>query len=367
MSVTAAPPAATVVRLIEQVREAAEARRPLNIRAGGTKDFYGHAPRGELLDPRPHSGVVAYEPSELVVTARGGTPLAEIETMLGERGQMLGFEPPHFGEFATLGGCVAAGLAGPRRAAVGVASGAIRDSLLGTKLLDGRGQVLSFGGTVIKNVAGYDVSRLLAGSLGTLGVLLELSLRVAPVPALEVTVRLAMAEVEAAATCAAWVRRGWPVSASAWHDGCLSVRFSGATGAVTASSLAAGGERLDASAAAAFWLEVREQTLPVFGASREWWRLSLPGSAPPLALAGVQFIEWGGALRWLSTTATPAEVRARASALGGHATFFRGARAGVPVFTPRTAAVARIESRIKAEFDPAGIFNPGRMHADEPA
>ena len=363
---TTAPPA-SLARLVDQVRAAAAAARPLTIRAGGSKDFYGHATQGERLDPRPYAGVVAYEPTELVITARAGTPLAEIEALLGERGQRLGFEPPHFGAEATVGGCIAAGLAGPRRAAVGVASGAVRDSLLGAKLLDGKAEVLSFGGTVIKNVAGYDVSRLLAGSMGTLGVLLEVSLRVAPVPALEATVRLAMPELEGVATCTAWVRRGWPVSATAWHHGRLDVRFSGAAAAVESAIGQAGGERVEPAIAAAFWTAVREQTLPVFSGAASWWRIALPAAAAPLALPGVQLIEWGGALRWLSAGAAPAEVRARAAALGGHATYFRGERTDVPVFPTRPDAVRRIEARLKAQFDPAGIFNRGRMHADESA
>ncbi len=361
----ATAPTPALARLTDQVRAAAAGRRPLLIEAGGTKRFYGNATSGERLDPRESAGIVDYEPTELVVTVRAGTRLAELEATLEERGQMLGFEPPHFGDSATVGGCVAAGLAGPRRAAAGVASGAIRDSLLGAKLLDGRGAVLSFGGTVMKNVAGYDVSRLLAGSLGTLGVLLELSIRLAPRPSLERTLRLDIGEQAGLERCIAWNRRGWPISATLWERECLYVRLSGARAAVIEATRGIGGEPLDEPAAEALWVRVREQGTEFFAAARVLWRVSVPACAPPLALPGEQLIEWGGALRWLSTPVGVEEIRARAAALGGHATLFRGHAAGTNVFTPRAPVVARLESRIRAEFDPAGIFNPGRMYANE--
>jgi glycolate oxidase FAD binding subunit len=351
-------------RLASQVREAAAARRPLLIRAGGSKDFYGNPTHGERLDPRAYAGVVDYQPTELVVTARAGTPLADLEQLLAAEGQMFAFEPPHFGAGATLGGCIAAGLAGPRRIAAGPASGAVRDSMLGAKLLDGRGAVLSFGGVVMKNVAGYDVSRLLAGSLGTLGVLLEASLKVVPVPALERTVRLELDEAAALALAARWGREPWPVSATAWVDGRLAVRLGGAASAVRAARAALGGEALEEPEASGLWRAVREQTAAFFAAGRRLWRLALPANRPPLALPGPQLIEWRGQLRWLASDAPPEQIRARATALGGHATLFRGERAGVAVFAPLAPARAAIEARLRAEFDPAGIFNRGRMHAD---
>jgi glycolate oxidase FAD binding subunit len=350
--------------LVEQVRAAAAARRALAIRAGGTKDFYGNPSSAERLDPRECTGIVAYEPSELVITARCGTRLADVESALGASGQMLAFEPPHFGAAATIGGCVAAGLAGPRRAASGVAGGGVRDSVLGAKLLDGRGEVLSFGGTVIKNVAGYDASRLLAGSLGTLGVLLEVSLRVVPQPALEATVGIELSEVAALAHCQSWSQAPWPVSATAWHAGRLHVRLSGASAAVEAARRAFGGEPIADGEARIFWSDVREHAPPFFADAPRLWRISVPPAAPALGLPGEQLIEWGGGLRWLASGLGAEAVRSRAAALGGHATLFKGDRAGIEAFTAPSAAIAQIEARLRAQFDPAGIFNPGRMHAN---
>jgi glycolate oxidase FAD binding subunit len=351
--------AAVLSTLTEQVRAAAAARRALCIRAGGTKDFYGNPTSGERLDPRGYAGLVAYEPTELVVSARCGTPLAAVEAALAERSQMLAFEPPHFGAAATVGGCVAAGLAGPRRGAFALGAGGVRDFVLGAKLLNGRGEVLAFGGTVMKNVAGYDVSRLLAGSLGTLGVLLEVSLKVVPQPVAEETRSFALEEAAALGECTAWAGKPWPITATAWHAGRLHVRLAGARSAV---ALAA--ERLATEAGAAFWAGIREQTQPFFRTPRPLWRVSVPATAPPLALPGEQLIEWGGALRWLASDAGAASVRARAAALGGHATLFRGNPGGIAAFTPLAPALARIQARLMAEFDPAGIFNRGRMYAD---
>jgi glycolate oxidase FAD binding subunit len=355
---------ATLDRFATQVRAATAERRPLVIRAGGTKDFYGNATEGERLDPRAYAGVVAYEPTELVVTARAGTALAEVERLLAAEGQMLAFEPPHFGAEATLGGCIAAGLAGPRRAATGPASGGVRESVLGARLMDGRGAVLTFGGVVIKNVAGYDVSRLVAGSLGTLGLLLDVSLRVVPKPAVERTLVLELDAPAALARVTALGREPLPVSATAWEAGRLAVRLSGADSAVTAAAARLGGAPLGEGEAEQFWRSLREQTRPFFAAGPRLWRIALPANRPPLALGGEECLEWRGMLRWLVSDAPPDAIRARAGALGGHATLFRGARADTAVFTSLGPAIARIEARLRAAFDPAGIFNRGRMHAD---
>jgi glycolate dehydrogenase FAD-binding subunit len=358
--------AAAIARLAEQVRSAAAVGRPLCIRAGGTKSFYGNEVVGEPLDPRVHAGIVCYEPTELVVTARAGTALAELEAALDARGQMLAFEPPHFGATATVGGCVAAGLAGPRRAAVGCASGSIRDSLLGAKLLNGRAEVLSFGGTVMKNVAGYDVSRLLAGSLGTLGVVLEASIRVAPKPVLEETRRLALGPSAALARCGDWLRAPLAVSATCWHGDFLYIRLSGTATAVAAARRAIGGDSIDEPTSRTFWTGVREHTLPFFAAATRLWRIAVPPTAESLDLPGDELIEWAGGLRWLASTADAGAIRARAAALGGHATLFRGRLPGVGAFATLAPVLARLNARLRAEFDPAGIFNPGRMHADAP-
>jgi glycolate oxidase FAD binding subunit len=354
----------SLAALQERVRAAASAKAPLAIRAGGTKDFYGNEVKGERLDPRSYAGIVAHEPTELVITARCGTPLAELEAALDATGQMLAFEPPHFGATATVGGCVAAGLSGPRRAT----AGAVRDFVLGTKLLTGKAEVLSFGGTVMKNVAGYDVSRLLAGSLGTLGVLLEVSLKVLPKSPAEISLRFEMDESTALRRMNEWAGQPLPLSASAWCDGTLTVRLSGARAAISAARTKLGGEQVEDAQAVSFWRGIREHTDPFFVVNAPLWRLGLPSTAEPFAAAGGQLIEWGGAQRWLRSTLSAHEVRKRAKALGGHATLFRGATdangRAEGVFTPLAPPIAAIHKRLKAAFDPAGIFNPGRMYAD---
>jgi glycolate oxidase FAD binding subunit len=344
----------------EAIRAAAAAGRSLRLRGGGTKDFYGQSLAGEVLDLRAYAGVVAYDPTELVITARCGTPLAEIEAALAGRGQMLAFEPPHFGEHATIGGVVAAGLSGPRRAA----AGAVRDFVLGVRMLDGRGEDLAFGGRVMKNVAGYDVSRLLAGSLGTLGVLLEVSLKVLPVPVAEATLALELPEGRAIDTMNAWAGKPLPISATAYRDGELSVRLSGAAAAVRAARAKLGGELVDAERAARLWAGIREQTDPFFAGAEPLWRLAVPSATPPLGFGGRLLVEWHGGLRWLKANADARAVRDRAARAGGHATLFRGGDKAVGVFQPLAPAVATLHRRLKAEFDPHRVFNRGRMYPD---
>ena len=350
----------------EQVRSAARENRALRIRGGGTKDWYGQRLDGEILDTRAYDGIVDYEPTELVITARCGTPLAELEAALAERQQMLAFEPPHFahvaGGGATLGGAIAAGLSGPRRAS----SGALRDFVLGAKLLDGKGDVLTFGGQVMKNVAGYDVSRLLAGSMGTLGLLLEVSVKVLPLAYREATLRFEMSEVDAIRKRNEWGGQPLPISASCWHDGVLALRLSGARAAVDAAirSLGLGHGGHIMPDCAGFWADVREQRHAFFDGEAPLWRLSVPSTFGAIVLGGPQLIEWGGAQRWLRAdgdAATAERIRATVSACGGHATLFRGGDKGVGVFQPLAPALAKIHQRLKAGFDPANIFNPGRM------
>lgn len=344
----------------ERVRRAAASGQALRFRGGGSKDFYGRTPVGEPLDTREHAGVVAYEPTELVVTVRAGTPLAELEALLAGQGQMLPFEPPGFGA-ATVGGCVAAGLSGPRRQA----AGGVRDYVLGVKLIDGRGEVLSFGGQVMKNVAGYDVPRLMVGSLGTLGLLLEVSLKVLPRPVAEASLRFALDERSALERLNTWGGQPLPLSASAWQDGVLTLRLSGAAAAVQAAVARLGGEQLEPTEASAFWLALREQTTPLLaGDATPLWRFALPTTAAPLGLPGAQLIEWGGGLRWLRADVAMADARARATALGGHATLYRGGARDGSIFQPLEAPVLAIHTRLKKAFDPAGIFNPGRLYQE---
>jgi len=344
----------------ERIRGAAAEKRPLRIRGGGSKDFYGNEPQGELLDTRGHAGVVAYEPTELVITARCGTLLSDLDKVLFEHGQFLPFEPPHFGPAATVGGCVAAGLSGPRRAS----AGAMRDFMLGAKIVDGHGQLLAFGGQVMKNVAGYDVSRLLAGSLGTLGLILEVSLKVLPKPRAELTLELELPQARALESLNRWAGRPLPVTASAWRDGELGLRLSGADSAIRAAAEKLGGETVAPDQAAQFWAGLREQSDPFFAGDAPLWRVSLPSHAPVLELPGEQLLEWGGALRWLKSGADAASLRAAAARAGGHATLFRSRDKPAGVFAPLPPGLARLHRELKNAFDPAGILNPRRLYPE---
>jgi glycolate oxidase FAD binding subunit len=350
-----------LTRYADAVREAAVSGSPLRLRGGGSKDFYGGALAGEVLDVSGYAGVVDYEPTELVMTARAGTPLAEIESVLKAKQQMLAFEPPHFGN-ATLGGCVAAGLSGPRRAAAGAA----RDFVLGVRLLDGAARDLRFGGQVMKNVAGYDVSRLIAGSMGTLGLILEVSLKVLPLPAVETTLRFELPQDAALRTMNQWAARPLPISATCYATNELVLRLSGAEAAVRAAMALLGGEIV--ADGAAFWTGLREQTLPFFtlatGDGTPLWRLSVPSNTAPLELAGPQLIEWGGALRWLRSAGAARSIREAAAAAGGHATLFRGADKSAGVFHPLAGPMLEVHRKLKQAFDPRGIFNRGRLYAE---
>ncbi|MBC7548622.1 MAG: glycolate oxidase subunit GlcE [Polaromonas sp.] len=350
----------------ERVRAAAASGSPLRIRGSGSKDFYGQVLTGAVLDTSAYSGIVSYEPSELVVTARAGTPLAELEALLAAQGQCLPFEPPHFGPGATVGGMVASGLNGPARSS----AGAVRDYVLGTQLLNGKAEVLTFGGQVMKNVAGYDVSRLMAGSLGTLAVLLEVSLKVLPVAPAESTLHFALDETAALQQLNRWGGLPLPINAACWQsldgEGQLSVRLRGAVAAVAAAQKTMGGTLLTSMEATPLWHGLREQTAAFFALQpgESLWRASVTDTAAPLNL-GPTLIEWGGAQRWLKRPATDvARIRATTAGASGHATLFR---AGSPqdkataVFTPLAEPLERIHRSLKQQFDPAGVFNPQRL------
>lgn len=343
----------------EHIRAAAASGTAVCIRGGGSKDFYGRQPVGEILATAGYGGIVSYEPSELVVTVRAGTRLTDLEAELAGRNQMLAFEPPRFGADSTVGGCVAAGLAGPRRAAVG----GVRDFVLGARIIDGRGEVQRFGGEVMKNVAGYDVSRVLAGSLGTLGLIVEVSLKVLPRPVAEATLRFEMDEAAALHQLNAWGGQPLPISASVWRDGVLELRLSGAAAAVGAAIARLGGEPVPAPVADALWAGLRDQRDDFFGGDEALWRLSMPSDALAVQLAGAQLVEWGGAQRWLRSKLPAGQIRARVAELGGHAVMFRhGDRSG-EVFHPLPAPLMALQRSLKNAFDPAGILNPGRLYA----
>jgi glycolate oxidase FAD binding subunit len=388
--------------IIERIRAAHADATPLVIQGGGSKDFYGNVVTGEILDTRPLSDVVDYQPKELVLTAGAGTPLADIEALLAKQNQMLAFEPPHFapspqpsptwgeganvtpkptaspplpnplphaGEGAndalrapkpinaTLGGCIASGLSGPRRPYAGAA----RDFVLGVRIIDGTGQPLRFGGRVIKNVAGYDVSRLMVGALGTLGLITEVSLKVLPKPAAEITLQFELDEAAAILKMNQWAGQPLPLSASSWHADLLSVRLSGAASAVQAAQTKLGGEVL--KDAAAFWLRLRDQATPFFD-KRPLWRLAVKPTTPPLNLSDAQWIEWGGAVRWIAADLPAATLREAAKAAGGHATLFRGDTPPDGAFTPLSPALLALHRNLKHRFDPKGIFNRGRLVPD---
>lgn len=347
--------------LIDQMRAACSRRESLRIVGGDTKRFYGRQIDGTPLEIAGHAGILRYDPAELVLTARAGTRLADVEAALCERGQHLPFEPPAFGSAATLGGTVAAGLAGPAR----VARGPVRDHVLGATLLTGDGRVLKFGGEVMKNVAGYDVSRLLVGSLGVLGVLLDVSLKVLPLPPATQTLRVACDADRALAWLGEATRRGYTVSASFWQASELHARLDGATASLGALSVAPGGDVLAAGEATAFWREVREHRHAFFAdAAAPLWRLHVPANADlaPCDRAGRWAFEWHGAQRWLIGI-DAGTAHALAHGAGGHATLFRGAGPDDEVFAPLDAPLLALHDSVKRVFDPQGILNRGRMYA----
>ncbi|HET9339716.1 MAG TPA: glycolate oxidase subunit GlcE [Casimicrobiaceae bacterium] len=380
-------PERAIQALQDAIRRAAATHAPVRVRGGGTKDFYGERLAGDVLDLRPIAGIVDYAPTELVITARAGTPLEELEATMHDAGQMLAFEPPRFAPGGTLGGAIASGLSGPRRPYAGAA----RDVVLGVKIVDGTGRALAFGGRVMKNVAGFDVSRLMTGAMGTLGVITEVSLKCLPRPRVEATRQFELSADESIRRVNEWGGQPLPLSATCFHQGRLAVRLSGAPSAVSAACARLGGTEV--ADADDLWASVRDQRHAFFAGAQEArapvWRLSVGSTAPYTDLGGEQLVEWGGALRWLAATprTDAAKVRAWAQSYGGHATLFRaadrdaagpshGARppgggsrselrgdGGTPadVFTPLPPALAGLHKRLKATFDPHGILNPGRL------
>ncbi len=357
-----------------RVAAAAENGAPLAIRGGGTKDFFGGPITGEPLEMSGHRGILAYRPTELVLTARAGTPLAEIEAVLARSGQYLPFEPPRFASAGsasdstnkgacapggTLGGAVASGLSGPRRPY----AGAVRDYLLGVTVLTGRAEILRFGGEVVKNVAGYDLFRPMAGAMGSLGVLLDVSLKVLPVPPARRSFAFALDGGAAILAANRIAGRPLPVTGAVHDGGRLILRLEGSAAALDKAlplleEMAGPAMPMDDDGA--FWTAIRDHTHPFFAGDAPLWRLSVAPAAAPLPWHGPQMVDWGGAQRWLRGEADVGEMRRMAMAAGGHATLFRGpdrARA----FQPPAPAVAALNGRLRAAFDPAGIFNRGRL------
>ena len=377
-----------IEQFLTQIRHAIAHGQTLRIQGGNSLHFYGEAAASaQVLDTRAHAGIISYEPSELVVTVRAGTPLSELEALLAEQGQCLAFEPPRYRSTndqhsqATVGGAVAGGLAGPARAV----AGGVRDHVLGVQMINGKGESLSFGGQVMKNVAGYDVSRVLAGSMGTLGLITDVSLKVLPQAPAEVTLVCPLPQQAALELLHRWGAQPLPLNASCWVNDSsrqpaqdlLFVRLRGAVAAVhsavprmSADVQAVGGVAsvMDTAQASIDWSSCRDQSLPFFtppAPDLALWRLSLPPTAPVLALPYSPLIEWQGALRWLWAPLSAASaLRAAATQVGGHATVFRSpltAAGDVPsVFSPLPTVQQRIQRELQKQFDPHGVFNTGR-------
>ncbi|MNV12199.1 putative FAD-linked oxidoreductase [compost metagenome] len=341
--------------LLEQVNQALENATPLRIQGSNSKAFLGRTTAGEILDTRSHRGIVSYDPTELVITARCGTPLSQLTQVLDAAQQMLPCEPPSFGDGATVGGMLACGLSGPRRPWVG----SVRDFVLGTRVITGQGKLLRFGGEVMKNVAGYDLSRLMAGSYGSLGLITEVSLKVLPKPRQCLSISLEMDAERALLRLAEWGQQPLPISA-ACHDGSrLHLRLEGGEGSVSAAHERLGGERLESC----WWDDLNEQRLSFFDEDQPLWRLSLPHNTPLLSLPGRQLIDWGGAQRWLKSDAEAAYIRQVVDEVGGHATCFSHGLTDTP-FQPLPPALMRYHRNLKQQLDPRGIFNPGRLYAE---
>lgn len=342
----------------QAVRDAIVAETPLAIVGGGSKAFYGREPLGKPLNVGGHIGIVDYHPSELVITARAGTSLAEVRRVLAERGQMLAFEPPAFADSATLGGTLACGFSGSRRPFTGSA----RDFVLGCQIIDGRGDILSFGGEVMKNVAGYDVSRLMVGALGTLGVCLQASLKVLPLPQAETTLSLNLNPQAAQDRMRRLSSQSLPLSGLSFDGERLYVRLSGVESAVRAAVKKIGGD--EPGDDSAYWRRLNEQQLSFFQTDKPLWRLSMAPATPALPLAGQWYLDWGGALRWLVSDEPSERIFAAAVAVNGHATLFRNGDRKAERFQPLSKGVSQLQQRIKNTFDPQGVFNPQRIYPD---
>jgi len=341
-----------------QILDAYKNKSALKICSGNSKHFYGQEVDATPLDITGHSGIVSYEPTELVVTVRAGTRLSELEATLSESNQILPFEPPHFAETATIGGTIACNLSGPIRAY----SGAARDFVLGSNIINGKAESLKFGGQVMKNVAGYDTSRLMCGAMGTLGVILDVSLKVLPKPETEITLSHQCDINQAVFNMHQWVKQSLPVTASCYDGSRLFIRLSGNNSSVNSAKKIIGGETIDNSQT--FWLKVKEQTHSFFNTDKPVWRLSLSSTNPPLELQGDTFYEWGAALRWLKTDSPAEEIRKTMNAVGGHATLFRNNTQNIDTFQPLSSGLLSIHKNLKNAFDPDRILNPGVMYKD---
>ena len=343
--------------LASKVQDAFHSKRLLRIEAGNSKQFYGRKIQGDVLSVLSHAGISEYEPSELYITARCGTSINEIENIIDNENQMLPFEPPHFGSAATFGGMIAAGLSGPRR----VSHGAVRDCVLGVEVINGKGEVLQFGGKVMKNVAGYDVSRLMCGAMGTLGILTNITLRLMPKPMCEQTIAISINSVDAILKMNEMANTPLPITATFYDGNVLYIRNSGSLSTVEKCAEMIGGDYIDGSNL--FWTSVREHTHEFFLTESPLWRISVPSNTKSLNIEGNYVMEWNGALRWYKTDSSPDAIRTEAERVGGHACLFRGGHSD-DVFHPLSHAMQKINRKLKQAFDPAEILNTGKLYAE---
>ena len=345
-------------QIIEAVKQAATRKTPMRIIGGNSKSFYGRKIEGEELDVSGYQGIVSYEPTELVVTARCGTPISEVEALLAEQNQMLPFEPPHFGESATVGGTIACGLSGSARPY----TGSVRDYVLGVRMINGKGEDLTFGGQVMKNVAGFDVSRLMTGTLGTLGIILEVSFKLLPKPEAEITIQQECDQQQAITLMNKLAGQALPLSAACFEQGVLSHRLSGFPAAIQSAHQQIGGEQLNN--ADVFWNSIKEHQHSFFKGSDPFYRVSVPPATEPLDLEGECFVDWGGAQRWYRSDLPVEKIREIVHAQKGHVTLFRHGNDHDDIFSPLSPEIKKIHHRLKASFDPHGIFNIGKMYPD---
>ncbi|GGB40656.1 glycolate oxidase subunit GlcE [Oceanisphaera marina] len=343
--------------LIDRVKLARTDGTKLRIVGGGSKDFMGRELEGEPLSMAEHSGILSYQPIELVLTARAGTPLVDIEATLAEQGQMLAFEPPLFDGRATIGGTLACHLSGPGRPW----SGSVRDHVLGVRLINGRGESLRFGGQVMKNVAGYDVSRMQAGAMGTLGIISEVSLKVMPRPAATVTLKREMGATQAIEEMNRLAGQPRPLTGACWFDNHLYVRLAGARSAVDSTVSQWSGTVLEGGDA--LWQKLGEQQLDYFAGEAPLWRFSLNSSARHLLPEEAWLLDWGGSQRWLRGHFAREELEGLAESAGGQVSLYRGGDRRQEVFHHQPEALRLLHQRLKSAFDPDRIFNPGRLYS----
>ncbi len=341
----------------ERVLNAVEESKPLKIVGGNSKAFLGRATTGTLVDVSAYSGVINYEPTELYITARAGTLLSDINNALSENGQMLAFDPPNVTDKTTIGGVVATGLSGSRRPY----SGSVRDYVLGIRCINGLGKDLSFGGQVMKNVAGYDLSRLMTGAFGTLGIILEVSLKVVPIPEIEITCSRSMTKENALGQMQGLSAQAIPISASCYDGGVLHVRLSGNENSVKATS-----KKIDLDKEEQylnFWNELRDYKAPIFDTDINIWRISVPTTANPDIGDDPYLVDWGGGLYWLNSERPAKEIFDLAREAGGSAMLFRGTVLDQELFQPLSKGLLSLHKGLKKAFDPHGILNPGKMYA----